>query len=67
VSDPHDAILEQYFFSFADRGVVVPEATPLFTAVHNGVSLPRVIALQFQLSPQEAEAAIEAARREVAL
>jgi hypothetical protein len=66
VSDPHEAILEQYFFSFADRGVVL-EATPLFTGVHYGESLSQVIATQFQLSPQEAEAAIEVARREVAL
>jgi hypothetical protein len=66
MSDPHEAILEQYFFAFADLGVV-SEATSLFTGVHNGESLPRVIASQFQLSPQKAEAAIEAARREVAL
>jgi hypothetical protein len=66
VSDPHEAILEQYFFAFADRGVL-PEATPLFTGVHHGESLSQVIATQFQLSPQEAEAAIEAACREVAL
>jgi hypothetical protein len=66
VSDPHEAILEQYFFAFADREVV-PEATPLFTGVHDGESLPCVIALRFQLSPKEAAAAIEAARREVAL
>jgi hypothetical protein len=66
VTDPHDAILEQYFFAFADRGIV-SEATPLFTGVHDGESLSCIIALQFQLSPKEAEAAIEAARREVAL
>jgi hypothetical protein len=66
VSDPHQAILERYFFAFADRGIA-PEATPLFTGVHDGESLSRVIALQFRLSPKEAEAAIEAARREVAL
>jgi hypothetical protein len=66
VSDPHEAILEQYFFAFADHGVL-PEATPLFTGVHHGESLSQVIAAQFQLLPQEAEAAIDAARREVAL
>ena len=66
MSDPHEAILEQYFFSFADRGVVA-EATPLFTGVHHGESLSQIIATQFQLSPQMAEAVSEAARREVAL
>jgi hypothetical protein len=66
MSDPHEAILEQYFFAFADRGVL-PEATPLFTGVYHGESLSQVIATQFQLSPQKAEAAIEVARREVVL
>ena len=66
MSDPHEAILEQYFFAFADRGIA-PEATPLFTGVHHEENLSQVTATQFQLSPEKAEAAIEAARREVAL
>ena len=66
MSDPHEAILEQYFFAFVDRGGLA-DATPLFTGVHDGVSPSCIIAVQFQLSPQEAEAAIDSARREVAL
>ena len=66
MSDSYEAILEQYFFTFVDRGVA-PEATPVFTGIYDGESLSCVIGLQFQLSPQKAEAAIEAARREVEL
>jgi hypothetical protein len=66
MSDPHEAILEVYFFAFVDRGSLA-EDTPLFTGVHDGESLSSIIALQFRLSPQEAEAAVESARREVAL
>jgi hypothetical protein len=66
MSDPHEAILELYFFTFVDRGVA-PEATPIFTGVHDGESLSCVVALQYKFSAQKAEAAIEAARREVAL
>jgi hypothetical protein len=35
MSDPHEAILEQYFFTFIDRGVA-PEETPIFTGIHEG-------------------------------
>ena len=53
MNDPHETILEQHFFELLDRGNP-PDATPLF-------------ARQFQLSQCDAEAAIEVARREVAL
>ena len=66
MNDPHETILEQHFFELLDRGHS-PEATPLFTGIHDGESLSRLIARQFQLSQREAEAAIEIARREVAL
>jgi hypothetical protein len=66
MNDPHETILEQHFFELLDRGHS-PEATPLFTGIHNGESLSRLIARQFQLSQCHAEAAIEVARREVAL
>ena len=39
----------------------------LFTGICNGESLSHLITRQFQLSQCEAEAAIEVARREVAL
>ena len=54
------------FFTFIDRGVA-PEAAPIFTGIHEGESLCGIVASQFRLSAQEAEAAIESARREVAL
>ena len=66
MSDPHETILEQYFFTLIDRGVA-PEITPIFTGIHDGESLCSIVALQFRLSPQQAEDAIETARREVAL
>ena len=66
MNDPHGTLLEQHFFKFVDRGHA-PEATPLFSGIDDGESLARVIARQFQLSQCEAEAAIEVARREVAL
>jgi hypothetical protein len=66
MSDPHETILEQYFFTFIDRGVA-PEVTPIYTGIHERESLCGIVALQFRLSPQEAEAAIGTARREVAL
>ena len=66
MNDPHETILEQHFFELLDRGNP-PGATPLFTGIHNGESLFHLIARQFQLSQCEAEAAIEIARREVAL
>jgi hypothetical protein len=66
MNDPHETLLEQHFFELLDRGYS-PEATPLFTGIHDGESLSHLIARQFQLSQREAEAAIEIARREVAL
>ena len=66
MNDPHETILEQHFFEFVDLGGA-PEATPLFNGIYDGESLARVIARQFQLSQCDAEAAIEVARREVAL
>jgi hypothetical protein len=66
MNDPYQTILEQHFFEFLDRGHP-PEATPLFTGIHNGESLSQFIARQFQLSQCDAEVAIEVARREVAL
>ena len=66
MNDPHGTLLEQHFFKFVDLGGA-PEATPLFSGIDDDESLARVIARQFQLSQHEAEAAIEVARREVAL
>jgi hypothetical protein len=66
MNDHHETILEQHFFEFVDRGNP-PDATSLFTGIHNGESLSQFIARQFQLSQCDAEAAIEVARREVAL
>ena len=66
MNDPHGTLLERHFFEFVDLGGA-PEATPLLTGIYDGESLARVIARQFQLSQCEAEAAIEVARREVAL
>ena len=66
MNDPHETILERHFFAFIDRGHP-PEATPLFTGINNGEPLSQFIARQFQLSLCDAEAAIEVARREVAL
>jgi hypothetical protein len=66
MNDPHDAILERYFWDFVDQGDA-PADTPLFTGVKDGEPLPTVIAREFDLSPHEAEFAIEVARKEVAL
>ena len=66
MNDPHETILEHHFFEFLDRGHP-PEATPLLTGIYNGESLSHLIARQFQHSQHEAEAAMEVARREVAL
>jgi hypothetical protein len=51
---------------FVDRGDS-PQATPLFTGIHQGESLSLVVAREFDLSSREAESAIEIAREEVAL
>lgn len=65
-TDSHSTILERYFFGYIDRQVAADE-TPLFTRSLDGESLGTVIARDFSISPQEAEAALEAARQEVAL
>jgi hypothetical protein len=62
----HRAILETYFFEWIDRGIGADE-TSLFTRTLEGEPLSDVMARRFQLTQDEAEAVIEAARREVAL
>jgi hypothetical protein len=66
MNDIHATILETFFFGYIDRNIGVDE-TPLFTRTHVGEPPSDVIARRFQLTQDEAEAAIEAARREVAL
>ena len=65
-NDIHTTLLETYFFGYIDRGIDVEE-TPLFTRTYEEEPLSTVIAREFQLSPQEMEAAIKAAWQEVAL
>jgi hypothetical protein len=65
-NDPHDSILQRYFWDCVDRGVA-PADTPLFTGIHNGKPLAVVIAREFGLGPHKAESAIEIARKDVAL
>jgi hypothetical protein len=65
-NSPHTRIMDAYFWLFVDRGDS-PRATPLFTGIYEGESLSLVIAREFDLSPREAESAIEIAREEVAL
>lgn len=65
-SDPHNTILETYFFGYIDRGVGADE-TPLFTRMLNGRPLAAAVAEEFQLSPAGAEEAIDLVRKEVAL
>jgi hypothetical protein len=64
--DPHNQVLDAYFWHFVDRGDT-PADTPLFSGIYEGQSLAKVIAWEFGLPLYEAEAAIEIARREVAL
>jgi hypothetical protein len=64
--DPHNQVLDAYFWHFVDRGDA-PADTPLFTGVYDGDSLARVIAREFDVPPHEAEATIEIARKEVVL
>ena len=66
MTDPHDSILERYFWDFVDRGHA-PADTPLFTGIHRGEPLAAVIAREFGLAPHDAESAVEIARKEVAL
>ena len=64
--DPHDAILERYFWNFVDR-CTTPADTPLFTGIQGDEPLAVIIAREFDLPAHEAESAIEIARKEVAL
>ncbi len=66
MNDPHDAILERYFWTEVDRGIAL-EDTPLFTGLTNGESLVDVIQREFGLSFPDGESAIEIARKEVEL
>jgi hypothetical protein len=66
MNEPHDTILERYFWNFVDQGDA-PAATPLFTGIHGGEPLAAVIAREFGLPPHEAESAIDIARKEVGL
>ena len=66
MNDPHDSILERYFWDFVDRGDA-PADTPLFTGIQDGETLWEVIAREFGLPPHEAESGIDIARKEVAL
>ena len=66
MNDIHATILEIFFFGYIDRSIGADE-TPLFTLTHQGEPLSYVIARRFQLTRDEAEAAIEVARQEVAL
>ena len=66
MNDPHDSILQRYFWDFVDGGDAMAD-TPLFTGIHGGEQLPAVIAREFGLPADEAESAIEIARKEVAL
>ena len=65
-NDPHDSVLQRYFWDFVDRGVA-PADTPLFTGIHGGKPLAAVITREFGLPPHEADSALEIARAEVAL
>ena len=65
-NDPHNQILDAYFWDFVDRGDV-PADTPLFTGLKDGEPLAAVIAREFGLAPHDAESAVEIARKEVAL
>ena len=65
-NDPHDSVLDDYFWDFVDRGDA-PADTPLFTGIQGGEPLAVIIAREFGLPPHEAESAIEIARKEVAL
>ena len=65
MNDIHATILETFFFGYIDRNIGADQ-TPLFTRTHESEPLSDVIARRFQLTQDEAEAAIEAARQEVA-
>lgn len=65
-NDPHNQILDAYFWRFVDRADA-PADTPLFTGIQDREPLLAIITREFGLSPHEAEFAIEIARKEVAL
>lgn len=52
-ADLHALLLEEYFFSWLDRGVAVV-ATPLFTGVIEGEDLSSAVGRRFGLSEHEA-------------
>jgi hypothetical protein len=66
MNEPHDTILERYFWDFVDRGDARAD-TPLFTGIHGGEPLAAVIARELGLAQRDAESAIHIARKEVAL
>ena len=66
MNEIHATILETFFFGYIDRNIGADE-TPLFTRTHEGEPLSNLISRQFQLTQDQAEAAIEASRQEVAL
>jgi hypothetical protein len=66
MNEIHTTILETFFFGYIDRNIGADE-TPLFTRTHEREPLSDVIARRFQLTEDQAEAAMESARREVAL
>jgi hypothetical protein len=66
MNEIHATILETFFFGYIDRNIGADE-TPLFTRTHEGEPFSDVIAQRFQLTQDQAEAAIEAERHEVAL
>ena len=66
MNDAHETVLQKYFWDFVDRGDTTAD-TPLFTGIHGGQPLPAVIAREFGLPSDEAESAIDIARKEVAL
>ena len=64
--DIHTLILETYFFELHDRGIP-PQQTPLFTGHFDERPLAEVLIDRFQLTPADANKAIELARKEVEL
>lgn len=66
MSDLHNTILQIFFWTYVDTGHL-SEETPLFIGQYDGEPIEAVIAEHFRIPPQEAKAAIETARKEVAL
>lgn len=65
-TDLHHTLLETYFFKLIDRGKP-PEQTPLLSGRVDGQSLVSRLQERFAITSEQANAAIEAARREVEL